>query len=159
MVLIRKFQMLVVRTGRFISVTAWVFSLLVLPHGSERGALHHVRRRRQLVVYTAANQLSVGVAQRALTTSFGSIAFGSLIVALIQTIRFVLRSLERLRSDNAIATAIICCARCIIRQVEEMVRYFNKYAFIVVSLYGKNFVRLEVMSGACFIPWVDSYHQ
>jgi len=129
-------------TGRFISVTAWVFFLYWFCYTAQNVA--HCTTSGVVGSWWFTQQPTNSVSgslKRALTTSFGSIAFGSLIVALIQTIRFVLRSLERSarRSDNAIATAIICCARCIIRQVEEMVRYFNKYAFIVVSLYGKNF--------------------
>lgn len=39
-------------------------------------------------------------AKRALTTSFGSIAFGSLIIALIQTLRGILSSVRRNAQDN-----------------------------------------------------------
>jgi hypothetical protein len=129
-------------TGTFIATVAWVFFLYWFCYTAQNVA--HCTTSGTVGSWWFTQQPTNAVSgslKRALTTSFGSIALGSLIVALIQTVRFVLRSLERSmrRSDNVVAAAIICCARCLIRQFEELVRYFNKYAFIVVSLYGKSF--------------------
>ena len=78
-------------------------------------------------------------AKRALTTSFGSICFGSLLVALIQTVRAILRSLARQNNDNAVAMILVCIIDCILGCIESLVRYFNKYAYVQVALYGKSF--------------------
>lgn len=59
---------------------------------------------------------------RALTTSFGSICFGSLIVALIQATKEVIRSMRE-QGDSALA----CCAECLLGCIESLVEYFNKY--------------------------------
>ena len=45
-------------------------------------------------------------AKRAFTSSFGPVAFGSLIIALIQTFRFIMRELGR---QHEIAAAIVDC--------------------------------------------------
>jgi hypothetical protein len=71
---------------------------------------------------------------RATTTSFGSICLGSLLVAILQTIRTLLRSLRR-ESDNLIA----CLAECLIGCIENLLQYFNIYAFAQVAIYGKSY--------------------
>lgn len=70
--------------------------------------------------------------KRALTTSFGSICLGSLLVALLQTLRTLLRSTRNQR--NAIFVWIV---DCILGCIEGLIRYFNLYAFTQVAIYGK----------------------
>jgi hypothetical protein len=72
---------------------------------------------------------------RSVTTSFGSICLGSLIVALINTVRDIVRS-SRENGDSLIA----CCADCILGCIESLVEYFNKWAYIYVGLYGFSFM-------------------
>lgn len=73
-------------------------------------------------------------AKRALTTSFGSIALGSLLVAILQTIRAIVRSMRSRR--NAL---LICLIECLLSCIETLVRMFNKYAFVVVAIWGKTY--------------------
>jgi len=75
-----------------------------------------------------------GALHRAMTTSFGSICLGSLIVAILKTIRALLRSMSG-RSGNMLA----CVALCLLSCIENLVRYFNHYAFCQVAIYGKTF--------------------
>lgn len=63
--------------------------------------------------------------KRASTTSFGSVCLGSLIVAIIQTLRTLLRSGRGER--NSLLAAI---ADCILSWIESIARYFNQYAFV-----------------------------
>ena len=72
---------------------------------------------------------------RSLTSSFGSICLGSLIVALIQALREVVRSVRE--SDDSI---LACIADCLLGCIESMVEYFNKWAFVYVGLYGFSFM-------------------
>lgn len=72
-------------------------------------------------------------AKRALTTSFGSICFGSLIIALIRTMRAMLR--EAIRRGSIMAVI----ANCILGCIESLVEYFNSYAYVHVAIYGKSF--------------------
>lgn len=73
-------------------------------------------------------------AKRALTTSFGSICLGSLLVAVLQTIRAILRGMRTKR--NAI---LICFINCILACIERLVQMFNKYCFTIVAIWGKSY--------------------
>ncbi|KAJ2802577.1 pH nine-sensitive protein 1 [Coemansia helicoidea] len=77
---------------------------------------------------------------RALSTSFGSICFGSLIVAVIQTTRAIVSALRSHNSDNLAAQLLGCCIDCVLGCIEGIVRFFNKYAYVEVAVYGKSFV-------------------
>jgi len=72
---------------------------------------------------------------RALTTSFGSICLGSLIVAALQTLRTIVQFFRR---DNSIIT---CFVVCILDCLESLIAYFNLYAFTQVAIYGKSYCR------------------
>jgi len=78
---------------------------------------------------------------RAMTTSFGSICFGSLIIAIIQTLRAIANMLKNQANDedNVILTIIACCIECILSCVQDIVEYFNVYAFTEVAIYGKSY--------------------
>ncbi|KAA0155285.1 hypothetical protein FNF27_05710 [Cafeteria roenbergensis] len=82
-----------------------------------------------------------GSVRRACTTSFGSIALGSLVIAIVQTIRWLAESARSRarRSGNAAAACCAACAVCIIRYFENILKYFTSYAFCQVALYGNNF--------------------
>lgn len=73
---------------------------------------------------------------RALTTSFGPICFGSLVVAIIQA----LRALANEARNNGDAQCLACIAECILACLQGIVEYFNKWAFIYVGLYGYGYV-------------------
>ena len=66
--------------------------------------------------------------KRALTTSFGSICFGSLLVAILQTLKAIARSYSR--------GFIGCIMVCILNCLEGLLRLFNKFAFVYVAMYG-----------------------
>lgn len=88
----------------------------------------------------ASSCCSAGVCdsmKRALTTSFGSICFGSLIVAIIQALRALANSARANDDGNAI---LVCIAECILQCLESIVQYFNKWAFIYVGLYGYSYL-------------------
>jgi hypothetical protein len=59
---------------------------------------------------------------RSITYSFGSICFGSLIVAIIQTIKEMARQ-AREQGDSA----LLCIAECILGCIESLVEYFNTW--------------------------------
>lgn len=71
--------------------------------------------------------------KRAVTSSFGPICYGSLIVAIIETIRYMLRRAAREGSFAA------CIAEVIMGCIENLVRYINSYAYVHVALYGRSF--------------------
>lgn len=75
---------------------------------------------------------------RATTSSFGSIAYGSLLVAVLEAVRAVLRSLMR-RGRNPMAACVACCIECALRYLEMWLRFINRYAFVYVAIYGDDF--------------------
>ena len=77
----------------------------------------------------------IGSMIRALTTSFGSICFGSLLVALVQSLKALAQAARD--QDNGI---LICIAECILGCIESILRYFNKWAFVYVGLYGYSYI-------------------
>ena len=86
-----------------------------------------------------------GAAKRALTYSFGSICLGSLIVAIIQFLRHlcsVAKSQSRQEGGigGLIGYAIFCVLGCLIYVLEWAARFFNRYAFCHIALYGKAYI-------------------
>ena len=73
---------------------------------------------------------------RSITTSFGSICFGSLIVAIIQALRQIV---QMAKDNDDIGPFIACCIDCILSCIEGLVEYFNKWAFVYVGLYGYSY--------------------
>ena len=77
-----------------------------------------------------------GSIKRALTTSFGSICFGSLLVAVIQALRTLA---DNNRGDGE-GNMLLCLVSCILSCLEGILEYFNKWAFIYVGLYGYGYM-------------------
>jgi hypothetical protein len=73
--------------------------------------------------------------KRATTFSFGSICFGSLLVAILSAIRAMVQMMRN--TDDGI---VICLADCILGCLESIMEYFNRWAFIYVGLYGYDFM-------------------
>ncbi|RLN73054.1 hypothetical protein BBJ28_00012766 [Nothophytophthora sp. Chile5] len=72
---------------------------------------------------------------RALTTSLGSICFGSLVVAALNALHTLLLSAPRRKATGS-ANA---CLEFLVKLVMRNMQYFNKFAFCQVALYGKDF--------------------
>jgi hypothetical protein len=81
---------------------------------------------------------TLGALKRACTTSFGSIALGSLLVAILKTIRQLVQSAGR-NTRSAAGAIISCLAVCILGILDSLLRYFNMYAFTQVAIYGKSY--------------------
>ncbi|KAI9474213.1 MAG: plasma-membrane choline transporter-domain-containing protein [Benjaminiella poitrasii] len=80
-----------------------------------------------------------GSARRALTTSFGSICFGSLLVAVLETLRY-LAQVGRSGTDNDVLGFVLCLIECFVGCIESFFEWFNQYAFSGVAIYGQGFV-------------------
>lgn len=82
-----------------------------------------------------------GSARRALTYSFGSISFGSLLVAIVQFLR-QLCSVAQASSDsgNFGIDCAFCILRCILGLVEWAINFVNRYAFSYMALYGDSYI-------------------
>ncbi|RWR76147.1 CTL-like protein [Cinnamomum micranthum f. kanehirae] len=74
--------------------------------------------------------------RHAVTTSFGSICYGSLFTAVIRTLRWEIRGLRSKIGNNE---CLLCCVDFLFNLVETLVRFFNKYAYVQIAVYGKSF--------------------
>jgi hypothetical protein len=77
---------------------------------------------------------TMGAFRRSVTTSFGSICLGSLIVAVIKTVRAILQSARNIHE------ILRLCADCILGCLQWIVEYFNTYCFVMIAIYGKSFI-------------------
>jgi len=80
-------------------------------------------------------------ARRAVTTSFGSVCYGSLLIALVQLIKTLVSQARQQASENnnPACSILLCCLECLVSMVEGLLEYFNKYAFTQVAVYGKDY--------------------
>ncbi|KAE8294255.1 Choline transporter-like protein 5-B Solute carrier family 44 member 5-B [Larimichthys crocea] len=78
---------------------------------------------------------------RAICYHTGSLAFGSLIIAVVQMVRIVLEYLDdKLKgSQNACARYLLCCLKCCFWCLEHVIKFINRNAYIMIAIYGKNF--------------------
>ncbi|XP_008297699.1 choline transporter-like protein 5-B [Stegastes partitus] len=78
---------------------------------------------------------------RAIRYHTGSLAFGSLILAVVQMVRIVLEYLDhKLKgSQNACARFLLCCLKCCFWCLERFIKFINRNAYIMIAIYGKNF--------------------
>lgn len=80
---------------------------------------------------------------RASTISLGSIAFGSLIVTILELIRLLLNVARNNASQQGspVEACLACCAEFFVGCIENLVEYFNRYAYIEIALYGKTYIK------------------
>ncbi|XP_064649866.1 choline transporter-like protein 2 isoform X3 [Lineus longissimus] len=71
----------------------------------------------------------------------GSLAFGSLIIAIVQLIRAMLEYIDSKvkGTENPFAKFVIKCMKCCFWCLEKFLKFINKNAYILVAVYGKNF--------------------
>jgi len=77
--------------------------------------------------------------KRACTTSFGSICFGSLIVALIKAARTIVRMLRQNNEGGIGGAIILCFVDCCLGCLDNLIQYFNHYAYTYVAIYGMKY--------------------
>ncbi|XP_061086859.1 choline transporter-like protein 2 isoform X2 [Conger conger] len=78
---------------------------------------------------------------RALRYHTGSLAFGSLILSIVQVIRVVLEYLDKKLkgAQNKFAKFLLTCLKCCFWCLEKFIKFLNRNAYIMVAIYGKNF--------------------
>ncbi|KAG7504821.1 hypothetical protein JOB18_017743 [Solea senegalensis] len=78
---------------------------------------------------------------RSLRYHTGSLAFGSLILSIIQIIRVLLEYLDhKLKgAQNKCARFMLCCLKCCFWCLEKFIKFLNRNAYIMVAIHGKNF--------------------
>ncbi|XP_045889484.1 choline transporter-like protein 2 isoform X1 [Micropterus dolomieu] len=78
---------------------------------------------------------------RSLRYHTGSLAFGSLILSIVQIIRVLLEYVDhKLKgAQNKFAKFLLCCLKCCFWCLEKFIKFLNRNAYIMVAIYGKNF--------------------
>lgn len=84
-------------------------------------------------------------AKRALTYSFGSISFGSLLVAIVQFLRQLCSVARQQSMDDGgiggtIGYVVFCILGCLLSILEWALEFLNRYAFCHIALYGKPYI-------------------
>lgn len=98
---------------------SWYFGRGAPPKGATRGAL-----------------------KRATTYSFGSISLGSLMIALVNMMRQACSIAQRQEAaqGSMIGSIAFWVLGCFIALLDWLVRFFNRYAFCHIALYGKAYI-------------------
>lgn len=98
---------------------SWYFSPHDLPRGATRGSL-----------------------KRSMTYSFGSISFGSLVLAIINSLRQLCSIAQQHEGaqGNMVGYIAFCILGCLISFLDWLAHIFNKYAFAHIALYGKAYI-------------------
>lgn len=89
--------------------------------------------------------------------SLGSMALGSLVVAIIESVRFLLEALRRqLKAVEATPAAccirmIWCCTQCCLGCVEWTIKFINRNAYIMIAITGRGFCKAAAMATGLII--------
>ncbi len=86
---------------------------------------------------------SKGSFKRAMTTSFGSIAFASFLLTVVRICRMLSSDFLNRQSKgdcNPLIYCVVLCLYCIVTCIENCIRFINDYALVQVALYGKSFL-------------------
>ena len=83
-----------------------------------------------------------GAFRRSMTYSFGSVSFGSLVVALINMIRQAISIAQQQEAGqgNMVASIAFCVLGCFVGLIDWAVQFLNRYAFSYIALYGKAYI-------------------
>jgi len=73
----------------------------------------------------------------------GTLAFGSLIIAIIRMIRvlieYIEEKLKEYQQDNPLVKCMLCFCKCCFYCLEKFMKFLNRNAYIMTAVYGKNF--------------------
>ena len=84
--------------------------------------------------------------KRAFKYHFGSLAFGSLIIAIERFLMFFLEIFKR-RAEGSLGRktpgkcqkCLMCCLECCLRCITKFLEFINKHAYIMISIKGDSF--------------------
>jgi len=73
----------------------------------------------------------------------GTVAFGSLVIAIIRMIRTILEYVERKlkRFNNDLTKCLLCACKCCLWCLEKFMRFINRNAYIMCAIKNTNFCK------------------
>ncbi|XP_071443177.1 choline transporter-like protein 2 isoform X2 [Hetaerina americana] len=80
---------------------------------------------------------------RAFRYHVGTLAFGSLLIAICRFIRIMLEYIHHKlkKRDNKFVQCLLCCLRCCFWCLEKFLRFLNRNAYVMCAVHGTNFCR------------------
>jgi len=75
---------------------------------------------------------------RAWTKSFGSLALGSLVLAVVEFLNFLLEKVKK-TPGNRYLRIFVCIAQCLLGCVAKLVQFINRFAYIHIAMHGESF--------------------
>ncbi|XP_057812896.2 choline transporter protein 1 [Cryptomeria japonica] len=94
---------------------------------------------------------------RLLRYNLGSVALGSLVVAPIESIRYILECVRRrlklveAGSEGFITKTVWCCRQCCLGCIERTIKFVNRNAYIMIAITGKGFCTAAEMATGLII--------
>jgi len=80
---------------------------------------------------------------RSLRFHLGTVAFGSLIIAILRMVRVILEKIEaklaKYHQDNILVKATMCFCKCCFWCLEKFMKFLNRNAYIMCAVKGTNF--------------------
>mmetsp|Transcript_158228 Transcript_158228/g.288448 ORF Transcript_158228/g.288448 Transcript_158228/m.288448 type:complete len:492 (+) Transcript_158228:80-1555(+) len=78
----------------------------------------------------------------AFVTSFGSICFGSFIVAATRALEAVVKSKRKdaRRESNFVTCMIFCILECVVSMIGDIIEWFNSFAYVQCAVRGFGFI-------------------
>lgn len=75
------------------------------------------------------------------TYHIGTLAFGSLVLAIVQIIRAILAKIQEkvAKANSSIANCLLCCCQCCLWCFEQCIKFLNKNAYIQTAIFGTPF--------------------
>lgn len=73
----------------------------------------------------------------------GTVAFGSLTIAIVKTIRAIIAYLQKQaqQQKNKVMEYVMCVCQCCMWCLEKCMKFLNKNAYIITAIYGYNFLK------------------
>jgi len=83
----------------------------------------------------------IGSARAVIIHHLGTAAHGSLIIAIIKTIRAVIAYIQKKARDskNKLLEYIMCCIDCLLWCLEKCMKFINKHAYIITAIFAYSF--------------------
>ncbi|XP_046403797.1 choline transporter-like protein 2 isoform X5 [Ischnura elegans] len=80
---------------------------------------------------------------RAFRYHLGTVAFGSLLIAICRFIRIMLEYIHHKlkKRDNKLVQCLLCCLRCCFWCLEKFLRFLNRNAYVMCAVHGTNFCK------------------
>lgn len=95
-----------------------------------------------------------GAFKRSMTYSFGSISFGSLVVAIVQCLRQACSIAQQTEAaqGNIMGQIFFCLLGCFIGILDWAIQFINEYAFSYIALYGKAYIPAAKVASPHTLP-------